>query len=113
MNTRSSADVGHLLGVRARPIEFRVQGVRGFPGVLVMVLGIVAVLCVLALLLFVGAAFVVGGLVLSGVAALVYSVRRKLAGITAPSPMQEDRPVESSIVEVREIEVEVLPGRER
>jgi hypothetical protein len=78
-----------------------------------MVLGIVAVLCVLALLLFVGAAFVVGGLVLSGVAALVYSVRRKLAGITAPSPMQEDRPVESSIVEVREIEVEVLPGRER
>ena len=105
--------MGHLLGVRARPIEFRVQGVRGFPGVLVMVLGIVAVLCVLALLLFVGAAFVAGGLVLSGVAALVYSIRRKLAGITAPSPMQEDRPVESSIVEVREIEVEVLPGRER
>ncbi len=89
------------------------QGVRGFPGVLVMVLGIVAVLCVLALLLFVGAAFVVGGLVLSGVAALVYSVRRKLAGMTAPRPMPEDRPAEGSIVEVREIEVEVLPGRER
>ena len=78
-----------------------------------MVLGIVAVLCVVALLLFVGAAFVVGGLVLSGVAALVYSVRRKLAGMTAPRPMTEDRPAEGSIVEVREIEVEVLPGRER
>ncbi len=112
MSTRSSADVVHLNDVRARPIEFRVQGVRGFPGVLVMVLGIVAVLCVLALVLFVGAAFVVGGLVVSGVAALVYTVRRKLAGMTTPRPMPESRPTEEGIVEVREIEVEVLPGRE-
>lgn len=113
MSTRSSADVRHLVDVRARPIEFRVQGVRGFPGVLLLVLGIVAVLCVLALLLFVGAAVVVGGLVVSGVAALVYTVRRKLAGMTAQQPMPENRTNEGSIVEVREIEVEVLPGRER
>ncbi|MEZ5385909.1 MAG: hypothetical protein R3F13_10390 [Prosthecobacter sp.] len=98
--------------MRARPIEFRVQGVRGFPGALLMVLGIVAVLSLLALLLFVGAAVVVGGLVLSGVAALVYTVRRKLAGMKAPRPMAENRPTEGGIVEVREIEVEVLPSRE-
>ena len=75
-------------------------------------LGVFAVVAVgvIALLLMVGAAVVVAGLAISAGAALFYAVRRKLArGLKASDWRVEDQPAVSSSLEVREIEVEVLP----
>lgn len=82
-----------------------------------LLMGLLAVGAVafLALLLMVGAAVAVAGLAISAGAALFYTLRRKLTSGTKRSPWLEPAPVSApatSALEVREIEVEVLPGRE-
>ncbi|MGV3663326.1 MAG: hypothetical protein ACO1TE_24350 [Prosthecobacter sp.] len=116
--------------MKARTIQFRSQGVSGLPAALLLGLGVVVLVAVLVLVLFVGAAVAVGALVLSAGFALWHGLRRKLnLGGPAPesSPLQhEPRPFfedtavpvgrpspTSTLTEAREIEVEVLPARER
>ncbi|MBL9178212.1 MAG: hypothetical protein JNM65_09120 [Verrucomicrobiaceae bacterium] len=95
-----------------RPRTFEI---RGLPAVLM--LGVLAVVAVgiVALLLMMGAAVAVAGLGISAVAGLYYAVRRKLTQGTTSSDWKADhQPAESSTsLEVREIEVEVLPQTKR
>lgn len=88
--------------------------IRGLPAALMLGILAVVVVGVLALLLMVGAAVAVVGLTLSAGAALYYAVRRKLS---PTGPMQtwkvEDAAPAQTSNEVREIEVEVLPGDRR
>ncbi len=75
----------------------------------------VAAVALLALLLMVGAAVAVTGLAISAGAALFYTLRRKLFSGSKPSPLLEPAapPTASTAsLEVREIEVEVLPRRD-
>lgn len=117
-----------LSGMRARIFQFRTQGVRGLPAALLLGLGVVVVLAAFVLLLFVGAAVAVGALVLSVGFALWHGLRRKLnlSGAAPqsrplqhePRPFFEDAPApvgqpSATLTEAREIEVEVLPARER
>lgn len=93
----------------------RIFEIRGLPARLL--LGVIAVMAlgVLALGLMVGAAVVVAGLGISAVAALYYTLRRKLSLGTkrhiwlepAPPP-----PAKTHSLKVRDIDVEVLPRRE-
>lgn len=79
-----------------------------------LLLGVLAVVAVglVALVLMVGAAVAVVGLAISAGAALYYAVRRKLVQGTKASDWQvEDQQPTSSSLEVREIEVEVLPEK--
>jgi fatty acid desaturase len=80
-------------------------------------LGIFVVVAVgiIALLLMVGAAVAVVGLGVSAVAGLYYAVRRKLAQSRTSADWRVDhQPAEASTsLEVREIEVEVLPQTKR
>jgi hypothetical protein len=81
-----------------------------------LLLGVVAVVAVglVALVLMVGAAVAVAGLAISAVAALYYTVRRKLfSGTKRDIWIEPERPVTSSSLVVRDIEVEVLPQKER
>ncbi|HRH97479.1 MAG TPA: hypothetical protein PLB55_16175 [Prosthecobacter sp.] len=90
-----------------RPRTFEI---RGWPAALMLGVFAVVAVGVIALLLMVGAAVVVAGLAISAGAALFYAVRRKLArGLKASDWRVEDQPAVSSSLEVREIEVEVLP----
>lgn len=114
-----------LILMRARTIQFRTQGVSGLPAALLLGLGVVVVLAAFVLLLFVGAAVAVGALVCSVGFALWHGLRRKLNLSTPaqpggppqePQPFFEDAPAgkpSATLTEVREIEVEVLPTRER
>jgi len=104
--------MGYFGNVKPKAFEFQLRGVRGFPAFLLVVLGGIALLGLLALLLFVGVAVAVGGLVLSAGAALIYTLRRRFAGIVAARP-EPPETGKGSTVEVREIEVEVLPGEKR
>ncbi|MFO1484202.1 MAG: hypothetical protein U1F71_12665 [Verrucomicrobiaceae bacterium] len=99
--------------MRPRFFEFRLQGLRGLPGALLLALGVLGVLGLLALLMFVGVAVVVAGLAVSAGVALWHGLRRKLA--YAPEQTASSAAPESvtTITEVREIEVEVLPERGR
>jgi hypothetical protein len=84
---------------------------------LVLVVGAVLLAGLVALVLFVGAIVAVVGLAVSVGAALFFGARRWLGkgGLFAPQPRMrqfESRPVSatsSSPVQVREIDVEVLP----
>lgn len=96
--------------MRARTFEYRLSGL---PGVLALVVLGVLVLGLVALLVMVGAAVAVAGLAISAGAALYYAVRRKLAAGVAQFDPPEDPAPTTSISEVREIEVEVLPGSDR
>lgn len=90
-----------------RPRTFQI---RGWPAVLM--LGVLAVVAVgiIALLLMLGAVVAVVGLGLSAVAGLYYAMRRKLTPGVKPRDWQVEEPrVASNALEVREIEVEVLP----
>jgi membrane protein implicated in regulation of membrane protease activity len=82
-----------------------------------LLLGVLAVVVVglVALLVMVGAAVAMAGLAISAVAALYYTVRRKLsAGTKQDIWLEPEKPetTTSSLV-VRDIEVEVLPQKER
>jgi membrane associated rhomboid family serine protease len=94
-----------------RPRTFEI---RGWPAVLM--LGVFAVMAVgiIALLVMVGAAVAVAGLAISAVAALYYAVRRKLTQSTKRADWSVENPAsEQTSLVVREIEVEVLPQKER
>lgn len=106
--------MGHFGNVKPKAFEFQLRGVRGFPAVLIVVLGGVSLLGLFLLFLFVGVAVAVGGLLFSAGAALVYTLRRRFTGSAKARPVaSETRFNERSIVEVREIEVEVLPSKKR
>lgn len=80
-----------------------------------LLLGVIAMVAVgiVALVLMVGAAVVVGGLAISAVAALYYTVRRKLSpGTKREVWLEPERPTTMASLEVRDIEVEVLPQKE-
>lgn len=81
-----------------------------------LMLGVIAVVAVglIAVVLMVGAAVAVGGLAISAVAALYYTLRRKLSSGTKRDIWLEPAPPAStgSLV-VRDIEVEVLPQKEQ
>lgn len=80
----------------------------------VLVVGAVALL---ALLLMVGAAVAVAGLAISAGAALFYTLRRKLSSGTKRDIWLDPAPptttTTTASLEVRDIEVEVLPQKER
>ncbi len=81
-----------------------------------LLLGVIGVVLVglVALVLMVGAAVAVAGLAVSAVAALYYTLRRKLSGSRQSAWLPPEKPVaSSSALVVREIEVEVLPQNER
>lgn len=95
-----------------RPRTFEI---RGWPAVLMLGIFVVVAVGIIALLLMVGAAVAVVGLGVSAVAGLYYAVRRKLAqGTTSADWRVDHQPAEASTsLEVREIEVEVLPQTKR
>lgn len=81
-----------------------------------LMLGVIAVVAVglVALVLMVGAAVAVGGLAISAVAALYYTLRRKLSGPRRDIWLEPAPPTTTTAsLEVRDIEVEVLPEKER
>lgn len=92
--------------MRSRTFE-----IRGLPAVLLLGIFAVVVVGIIALLVMVGAAVAVVGLGVSAVAGLYYAVRRKLTQGTPPTDWRVDHPPaqSSTSLEVREIEVEVLP----
>jgi membrane associated rhomboid family serine protease len=88
--------------------------IRGLPAMLLLGVLVIVAIGIVALVLMVGAAVAVAGLALSAGAALYYALRRKLMTPKRPPVWPvDDRPASSSSLEVREIEVEVLPGKER
>ncbi len=81
-----------------------------------LLLGVIAVVAVglVALVLMVGAAVAVAGLAVSAVAAVYYTLRRKLSSGTKRNIWLEPAPPPSTTsLVVRDIEVEVLPQKER
>ena len=120
-------DEGACWGMmRPNTFQFRLgRGqARGVPSVLVLLVGGVVLAGVVALVLFLGAIVAVAGLAASVGAALYFGARRWLGkGLFAAAPrvrQVESRPVSaasnsssSSPLQVREIEVEVLPEKQR
>jgi len=93
-----------------RPRTFEIRGWTA-----ALMLGVFAVVAVgiIALLLMVGAAVAVVGLGISAVAGLYYAVRRKLRPAAETRDWQvEEQPATSTSLEVREIEIEVLPRKD-
>jgi hypothetical protein len=99
----------HVVHMKSRTFE-----IRGLPALLMLGVFAVVAVGIVALLLMVGAAVAVAGLVLSAGAALYYAVRRKLAASTQTHEwrVENSQPVQAGH-EVREIEVEVLSGDKR
>lgn len=91
-------------------IQFSSRRLSGLPAVLVGVVGLLLVAGAVALLVFVGLAVAVAGLAASAVAALVYGLRRKWASLAGSAPAAAEA---SASVEVREIEVQVLPASDQ
>ena len=97
--------------MKPKSFEFRLNGLPGM-----LLLGVIAVIAigVIALVLMVGAAVAVAGLALSAGAALYYALRRKLSQSTKTHDwIAAEQPSATAALEVREIEVEVLPQKER
>ncbi len=81
-----------------------------------LMLGVLAVVVIglVAFVLMVGAAVAVAGLGISAVAALYYTLRRKLfSGTKRDIWLEPAPPASTSSLVVRDIEVEVLPQKER
>jgi hypothetical protein len=98
--------------MKTRAFEFRMRRVRGIPSMLAFILGGMLLVGVIALVLMVGVAVVTCGLVISAGAALYYAVRRKLTSPpTQPIESQFSDNSSSNLV-VRQIEVEVLPSKD-
>lgn len=104
--------------MKARAFEFHLNGVRGIPRVLLIVLISALILGVISLVVMIGMAVTVVGLTVSAVAMLWFAVKRALlpggAGFFSPVPgPQKARSSESPTMEAIDVEVEVLPIRER
>ncbi len=79
-----------------------------------LMLGVLAVVVVgaVVLVLMLGVAVAVAGLAISAVAALYYTLRRKLfSGTKRDVWLEPEKPVTTSSLVVRDIEVEVLPQK--
>lgn len=86
---------------------------RGLPAMLLLGVIVVMAVCVIAFVLMVGAAVAVAGLAISAVAALYYTLRRKLSsGAKRAVWLEPEKPVTNASLVVRDIEVEVLPQKE-
>ncbi|MFN0079960.1 MAG: hypothetical protein ACKVY0_26135 [Prosthecobacter sp.] len=95
-------------------MKLRTFELRGLPALLLLGVLVVVAIGVIALVLMVGAALAVAGLALSAGAALFYALRRKLSpGTKSDVWLEAEQPSTTSSLEVREIEVEVLPQKER
>lgn len=92
-----------------RTFAFQLPRLRGLPGVLALGVGVIAMLGIVVLILAVGAAVVVTGLAVSACAALYFTLRQKLAG-TFSKERRFETTTSTSVIEAREIEVEVLPA---
>jgi predicted lipid-binding transport protein (Tim44 family) len=99
--------------MKSRSFAFQLPRPRGIPGALALGLIVVLVVGAVALLLLFSAAVVITGLAVSACAALYFAARRKLAGAFPKTPQFEAAQPSTSMVVAREIEVEVLPRRER
>ncbi|HBJ84977.1 MAG: hypothetical protein Q8M07_22175 [Prosthecobacter sp.] len=93
-----------------RTFAFQLPRLRGLPGVLALGLIVVLVVGAAALLLLFSAAVVVTGLAVSACAALYFTLRQKLAGTFSKERRFETTTTSTSVIEAREIEVEVLPA---
>jgi membrane associated rhomboid family serine protease len=95
-------------------MKLRTLELRGLPALLMLGVFVVIAIGIVALVLMVGAAVAVAGLALSAGAALFYALRRKLSPGTKPEVwLKAEQPSSTSSLEVREIEVEVLPQKEQ
>lgn len=92
-----------------RTFAIQLPRLRGLPGVLALGVGVIAMLGIVVLILAVGAAVVVTGLAVSACAALYFTLRQKLAG-TFSKERRFETTTSTSVIEAREIEVEVLPA---
>lgn len=91
----------------------RTLALEGWRAALVLGLFVIAAIGVIALLLMVGTVMAVVGLGLSAAGALYYAVRRKLASVSKTDDWGIENPAPAHVaLEVREIEVEVLPQKE-
>lgn len=100
--------------MKTRTFQIHTSGVRGLPAVL---LGGLLLLLIVGLVTFVvlaGAALLTVGLTASAVAAVWYAVKRRLSGGKPQTEwLATDEPVITRSLETREIEVEVVPKRDR
>jgi len=95
-------------------MKTRTFELRGLPAVLTLGMLVIAAIGIIALLLTVGAVVAVAGLAISAGAALFYGLRRKLTTGSKPAAwLEAEPPSATSSLEVREIEVEVLPVKDR
>ena len=95
-------------------MRIRTFELRGLPAMLMLGVIVVVAVGILALVLMVGAAVAVAGLALSAGAALFYTLRRKLSSAARQNVwLEPEKPATSTSLEVRDIEVEVLPQKER
>jgi hypothetical protein len=104
--------------MKTRAFEFRMIGVRGLPRVLLLGLFTALAIGIIALVVVVGMAVAVTGLVISGVAVIWYAVRRALLrGAATPMPMthwqSEIQADPAPTIDILEAEVEVLPLEEK
>ena len=100
--------------MKTRAFEFRMIGVRGLPRVLLLGLLTALAIGIIALVVVVGMAVAVTGLVISGVAVIWYAVRRALLrGAATPTPVtrwqSEIQADPAQGIDILEAEVEVLP----
>jgi hypothetical protein len=100
--------------MKAKAFEFRLDGVRGLPRVLLLALVTAVVLGAVALVVMVGMAVTAVGLAVSGLALLWYAVRRALLpSLTTPVAPNHSQDQARSTAEHRidaiDVEVEVLP----
>lgn len=95
-------------------MKTRTFELRGLPALLMLGVLVIVAIGLIALVLMVGAAVAVAGLALSAGAALFYALRRKLSpGTKTEVWLESKQPSATASLEVREIEVEVLPQKER
>ena len=95
--------------MKSRSFAFQLPRPRGIPGTLALGLIVVLVVGAAALLLLFSAAVVVTGLAVSACAALYFTLRQKLVG-TFSKERRFETTTSTSVIEAREIEVEVLPA---
>jgi hypothetical protein len=104
--------------MKAKAFEFRLDGMRGLPRVLLLALITAVIIGVVALVVMVGVAVTVVGLAVSGLTLVWYAARRALLpGLSAtvsPNYSQSNvRTTETSKIEAIDVEIEVLPVDDR
>lgn len=97
-----------------RGIHFQLQGRRGLPAVLPLIVMAILAIGVIALFVFVGLTVAVIGLSVYACAALYYAVRRKLTGIDRSPPLSNQaepsyrHPAPNQNPDIKVIDVEAV-----